>query len=123
MFETVQLLAGNQFVAARLLGADIRHSSLYAVAAFVGSFRRAQNQAMECPQQRFGQVIYRPSTRSRLDRTIASLHRQTLRPIEIIVVDDGSTELTRAPSRSGPRDGPGGHGDLPWHALRTQRGN
>jgi cellulose synthase/poly-beta-1,6-N-acetylglucosamine synthase-like glycosyltransferase len=33
---------------------------------------------------------------SGLAPTIASLHRQTLRPLEIIVVDDGSTDDTRA---------------------------
>jgi glycosyltransferase involved in cell wall biosynthesis len=39
---------------------------------------------------------------SELDRTIVSLHQQTLRPVEIIVVDDCSTDETRAVAEPSP---------------------
>src|SRR5262245_29247055 len=45
----------NQFVAARLLGADIRHPSLYAVAAVFGFIRHAETKRWSSCGQRFGQ--------------------------------------------------------------------
>src|SRR5262245_66214901 len=48
----------NEFVAARLLGADIRHSSLYAVAGVFGFVRHTQTKRWSSCGQRLGQRDY-----------------------------------------------------------------
>ena len=87
----------NQFVPARLLGPDIRHSSFHAVACFLVLFgvRRGRDR-QAAGNASVSVIIPTFNGGSGLDRSIASLHRQTLRPVEIIVVDDGSTDETRA---------------------------
>jgi cellulose synthase/poly-beta-1,6-N-acetylglucosamine synthase-like glycosyltransferase len=97
MFEMVYLLAGtNLFLLAfSVLIFDIpRYTfSLISLALF-GVRRRNDGRAAGSPS--VSVIIPTFNGGSGLGPSIASLHRQTLRPAEIIVVDDGSTDETRA---------------------------
>jgi cellulose synthase/poly-beta-1,6-N-acetylglucosamine synthase-like glycosyltransferase len=97
MFEMVYLLAGtNLFLLAfSVLIFDIpRYTfSLISLALF-GVRRRSDGRAAGDPS--VSVIIPTFNGGSGLGPSIASLHRQTLRPAEIIVVDDGSTDETRA---------------------------
>jgi cellulose synthase/poly-beta-1,6-N-acetylglucosamine synthase-like glycosyltransferase len=97
MFEMVQLLAGTNWflLAFSVLIFDIPRYTLSLVSlALFGVLRRSDG----VPAGSASVTVIVPAFNggSRLDRTIVSLHRQTLRPVEIIVVDDGSTDDTRA---------------------------
>jgi cellulose synthase/poly-beta-1,6-N-acetylglucosamine synthase-like glycosyltransferase len=61
---------------------------------FLGVTRRRERTRV--PKATISIVIPTFNGGSGLDRSIRSLQRQTLRPFEIIVVDDGSTDATRA---------------------------
>jgi cellulose synthase/poly-beta-1,6-N-acetylglucosamine synthase-like glycosyltransferase len=97
MLEMVQLLAGtNLFLLAfSVLIFDLpRYTfSLISLALF-GLWRRSDS----APARNVSVSVIIPTFNgsSGLGPTIASLHRQSLRPVEIIVVDDGSTDDTRA---------------------------
>jgi cellulose synthase/poly-beta-1,6-N-acetylglucosamine synthase-like glycosyltransferase len=97
MFEMVQLLAGTNWflLAFSVLIFDIPRYTLSLVSlALFGVLRRSDG----VPAGSASVTVIVPAFNggSGLDRTIVSLHRQTLRPVEIIVVDDGSTDDTRA---------------------------
>jgi cellulose synthase/poly-beta-1,6-N-acetylglucosamine synthase-like glycosyltransferase len=97
MFEMVQLLAGtNLFLFAfSVLIFDIpRYTLSLASLALFGLRRRSDRVA--AGNASISVIIPTFNGGSGLGPSIASLHRQTLRPIEIIVVDDGSTDETRA---------------------------
>jgi cellulose synthase/poly-beta-1,6-N-acetylglucosamine synthase-like glycosyltransferase len=97
MFEMVQLLAGtNLFLLAfSVLIFDIPRYTLSLVSLALFGVRRRSNGA---PAGNASVSVIIPTFNggSGLEPTIASLRRQTLRPVEIIVVDDGSTDKTRA---------------------------
>jgi cellulose synthase/poly-beta-1,6-N-acetylglucosamine synthase-like glycosyltransferase len=97
MFETVQLLAGtNLFLLAfSVLIFDIPRYTLSLLSlALFGARRRSDR--VGAGNASVSVIIPTFNGGSGLGPSIASLHQQTLRPLEIIVVDDGSTDQTRA---------------------------
>ncbi|MDA9490598.1 glycosyltransferase [Bradyrhizobium sp. CCBAU 11361] len=96
MFETVQLLAEANLLllAFSVLIFDIPRYTLSLVSlALFGVMRRKDGSAASYAS--VSVIIPAFNGADGLDRSIASLRRQTLRPVEIIVVDDGSTDETR----------------------------
>src|SRR5262245_53948526 len=122
MFEIVQLLAGTHLLllAFSVLIFDIPRYTLSLLSlALFGVWKRSNRVAAS--NASVSVIIPTFNGGSGLRLTIPSLHRQALRPVEIIVVDDGSTDTRRR--GAGARAGPGGDGHLPWHAVWPQRGN
>ena len=97
MFEMVQLLAGTSLflLAFSVLIFDIPRYTFSLVSLALFGVTRGNDQA---PTVNASVSVIIPTFNggSGLGPTIASLQRQTLRPVEIIVVDDGSTDETRA---------------------------
>jgi cellulose synthase/poly-beta-1,6-N-acetylglucosamine synthase-like glycosyltransferase len=97
MLEMVQLLAGtNVFLLAfSVLIFDLPRYTLSLLSlAFLGMRRRSDS--VPAGNASVSVIIPTFNGGSGLEPSIRSLHRQTLRPVEIIVVDDGSTDQTRA---------------------------
>jgi len=117
MLEAVELLASSNLflLAFSVLIFDIPRYTLSLVSLALSGFWRRTDRLPE-GNASVSVIIPTFNGASGLAPTIASLHRQTLRPVEIIVVDDGSTDDTRAVAERA-RAGSGQHGDLPWHAL------
>jgi cellulose synthase/poly-beta-1,6-N-acetylglucosamine synthase-like glycosyltransferase len=97
MFETVQLLAGtNMFLLAfSVFIFDIPRYTLSLLSLAFFGVRRGSDR-VPAGAASVSVIIPTFNGGSGLAPTIASLQRQTLRPVEIIVVDDGSTDDTRA---------------------------
>ena len=97
MFEMAQLLAGtNLFLLAfSVLIFDIPRFTLSLVSLALFGQRRQSN-GVPAGNPSVSVIISVFNGGSGFGRSIASLHRQTQRPVEIIVVDDGSTDDTRA---------------------------
>jgi cellulose synthase/poly-beta-1,6-N-acetylglucosamine synthase-like glycosyltransferase len=97
MFEMVELLAETSLflLAFSVLVFDIPRYTVSLVSLALFGMSRRQDRA---PAGNASVSVIIPTFNggSGLDRSIASLHQQTLRPVEIIVVDDGSTDETRA---------------------------
>jgi cellulose synthase/poly-beta-1,6-N-acetylglucosamine synthase-like glycosyltransferase len=102
MFEMVQLLAGTNLalLAFSVLIFDIPRYTLSLLSlALFGVWRRSDS--VPAGKASVSVIIPTFNGGSGLGPTIASLQRQTLRPVEIIVVDDGSTDETRAVAERG----------------------
>jgi cellulose synthase/poly-beta-1,6-N-acetylglucosamine synthase-like glycosyltransferase len=96
MSEMLHLLSGKSLLllAFSILIFDIPRFTLTLVSLALFGVRRRKVQ--EASSASVSVIIPTFNGSSGLNRSIASLHRQTLRPVEIIVVDDGSTDETRA---------------------------
>jgi cellulose synthase/poly-beta-1,6-N-acetylglucosamine synthase-like glycosyltransferase len=96
MLDVIGLLAAtNLFVLAfSVLVFDIPRYTLSLISlALFGVLRGGQS--VPSSDASVSVIIPTFNGASGLDRSIASLRRQTLKPLEIIVVDDGSTDDTR----------------------------
>jgi cellulose synthase/poly-beta-1,6-N-acetylglucosamine synthase-like glycosyltransferase len=97
MLEMIQVLAATSLfaLAFSVLVFDIPRYTLSLISlALFGISRRHRNAPLGSAS--VSVIVPTFNGGSGLDRSIASLHRQTLRPLEIIIVDDGSTDDTRA---------------------------
>ena len=96
MLDTVQLLAGTNLLllAFSVLIFHIPRYTLSLVSLALFGIRR-RSDGVPAGNASVSVIIPTFNGGSGLGPTIASLHRQTLRPFEIIVVDDGSTDETR----------------------------
>ena len=96
MLETMQLLAGtNLFLLAfSVLIFDIPRYTLLLLSLALLGLRRPSN-GVPAGNASVSVIIPTFNGGSGLEPSITSLRRQTLRPVEIIVVDDGSTDETR----------------------------
>ena len=97
MFEMVQLLAGTDLLllAFSMVMFDIPRFTLSLVSLALFGARR-QTTRVPAGNASVSVIIPTFNGGSGLETSITSLRRQTLRPVEIIVVDDGSTDQTRA---------------------------
>jgi cellulose synthase/poly-beta-1,6-N-acetylglucosamine synthase-like glycosyltransferase len=98
MFEMMQLLAGTNLI---LLGCtalifDVpRYTFSLISLALLGTVRRPSRGAEAMEGGSVTVILPAFNGGAGLNQSIASLHLQTLLPLEIIVVDDGSTDATR----------------------------
>src|SRR5258705_3111358 len=99
MFEMVHLLAGTSvfLLAFSVLIFNIPRYTFSLVSLALFGVRR-RNDSRAAGNASVSVIIPTFNGGSGLNPSIASLHRQTLRPVEIIVVDDGSAHQTRAVS-------------------------
>src|SRR5258708_23064641 len=97
MFEMVHLLAGTSLflLAFSVLIFDIPRYTFSLVSLALFGLRR-RNDSGAAGNALVSVIIPTFNGGSGLNPSIASLHRQTFRPVEIIVVDDGSTDETAA---------------------------
>jgi cellulose synthase/poly-beta-1,6-N-acetylglucosamine synthase-like glycosyltransferase len=97
MSEMVEVLAGTSLflLAFSLLIFDIPRYTLSLVSLALFSSKRRSASGTVC-EATVSVIIPTFNGGSGLAPSISSLRRQTLRPVEIIVVDDGSTDETRA---------------------------
>ena len=99
MLELAQYLAGMNLFAlmfAALIFDIPRHTFSLISLALLAALRRGKYGAVPRGYASISVILPAFNGAAGLDRAIASLRRQSLPPLEIIVVDDGSTDATRA---------------------------